>query len=121
MHEAGVRSHGTTRAQPLALYTLERALLKPLPAVAPDLGSWHRVVLHRDCQVQHERAFYSAPLRPGGQDPVAARHRHGGGAATFERVSAWSNLVLRATAGQGRNVVLGLAEQLAANRLPAHS
>jgi transposase len=67
MHEAGVRSHGTTRAQPLALYALERALLKPLPAVAPDLGSWHRVVLHRDCHVQHDRAFYSAPFGLAGK------------------------------------------------------
>jgi transposase len=62
MDEAGVRCHGTTRAQPLALYALERPLLRRLPAVAPDLGSWHRVVLHRDCHVQHDRSFYSAPF-----------------------------------------------------------
>jgi hypothetical protein len=62
MHEAGVRMHGTTRAQPLALYALERPLLRRLPTVAPDLGTWHRVVLHRDCHVQHDRAFYSAPF-----------------------------------------------------------
>jgi hypothetical protein len=54
--------HGTTRAQPLALYALEAPLMRRLPALAPDLGSWHRVVLHRDCHVQHERAFYSAPF-----------------------------------------------------------
>jgi transposase len=61
MEEAGVRVHGTTRAQPLALFALERPLLRRLPAVAPDLASWHSVVLHRDCHVQHDRAFYSAP------------------------------------------------------------
>jgi transposase len=62
MTEAGVRSHGTTREQPLALFALERPLMRALPAVAPDLGSWHRVVLHRDCHVQFERSYYSAPF-----------------------------------------------------------
>lgn len=62
MHEAGVRTHGTTRAQPLTLYALEAPLMRRLPALAPDLGTWHRVVMHRDCHVQHERAFYSAPF-----------------------------------------------------------
>jgi transposase len=61
MEEAGVREHGTTRRQPLVLFEVERALLRPLPALAPDLGSWHRVVLHRDCHVQFDRALYSAP------------------------------------------------------------
>ena len=62
MHEAGTRMHGTTREQPLVLFDLERPLLRRLPVVAPDLGSWHSVVLHRDCHVQHDRAFYSAPF-----------------------------------------------------------
>jgi transposase len=62
MAEAGTRVHGTTREQPLVLFQLERPLFKPLPAVAPDLGTWHRVVLHRDCHVQFERALYSAPF-----------------------------------------------------------
>jgi hypothetical protein len=62
MTEAGVRDHGTTRQRPLVLFELERPLLKPLPAVAPDLGSWHRVILHRDCHVQFDRALYSAPF-----------------------------------------------------------
>jgi transposase len=61
LEEAGVRIHGTTREQPLARFELERPLLRCLPALAPDLGSWHRVVLHRDCHVQHERVLYSAP------------------------------------------------------------
>jgi transposase len=62
MTEAGTRVHGTTREQPLALFALERPLMRALPAVAPDLGSWHRVVLHRDCHVQFDRAYYSAPF-----------------------------------------------------------
>ena len=62
MQEAGTRMHGTTCEQPLSLYALERPLLRRLPGVTPDLGTWHRVVLHRDCHVQHDRAFYSAPF-----------------------------------------------------------
>lgn len=62
MDEAGIRCHGTTRRSPLALFALEAPLLKALPAVAPDLGSWHRVNVHRDCHVQFERVLYSAPF-----------------------------------------------------------
>ena len=67
MQEAGTRVHGTTREQPLVLFYLERPLLRRLPPTAPDLGSWHSVVLHRDCHVQHDRAFYSAPFTPVGK------------------------------------------------------
>jgi hypothetical protein len=42
-------------------FELERALLLPLPAVAPDLGVWSQARLHRDCHIQFDRAFYSAP------------------------------------------------------------
>ncbi|MGH9670601.1 MAG: IS21 family transposase [Terriglobales bacterium] len=62
MQEAGTRDHGTTREQPLVMFALEKPLLQQLPAVAPDLGTWHRVVLHRDCHVQHDKALYSAPF-----------------------------------------------------------
>jgi len=62
LEEAGVRIHGTTRERPLEQFALERPLMKPLPAIAPDLGTWQRVTLHRDCHVQHERVYYSAPF-----------------------------------------------------------
>jgi hypothetical protein len=62
MTEAGVRVHGTTRKAPLALFELERAQMLPLPAIAPDLGTWHKVSVHRDCHVAHERVLYSAPF-----------------------------------------------------------
>ncbi len=65
--EAGAREHGTTRRQPLALFALERAQMLALPAVAPDLGTWHRVVVHRDCHVKHGNALYSAPFALVGQ------------------------------------------------------
>lgn len=67
MEEAGIRRHGTTGEAPLVRFELERALLLPLPAIAPDLGVWSQATLHRDCHVQFERAFYSAPWRLIGQ------------------------------------------------------
>ena len=59
---AGVRIHGTTRQAPLALFATERALMQPLPAIAPDLGTWHQVTLHRDCHVKFDYRLYSAPF-----------------------------------------------------------
>ena len=62
MHEAGVREHGTTRRAPLELFALERPLMRPLPAIAPDLGTWHHVSVHNDCHVQFDHVLYSAPF-----------------------------------------------------------
>jgi transposase len=62
LEEAGVRCHGTTRERPLAQFAIEKPLLRGLPPIAPDLGTWHLVRLHRDCHVQFERCFYSAPF-----------------------------------------------------------
>ena len=67
LHEAGCRIHGTTRAQPLALYELEQTHLAALPAIAPDLGVWHRVTVHRDCHVQFDHCLYSAPFTLAGK------------------------------------------------------
>jgi hypothetical protein len=62
MEEAGNRRHGTTGESPLALFAVERAVLRPLPVVVPDLGAWSQVSVHRDCHVQFDRAYYSAPF-----------------------------------------------------------
>lgn len=68
LEEAGVRVHGTTREQPLALFAVEKPLLRPLPAIAPDLGTWTCARLHRDCHVQFDGCYYSAPFTLIGQD-----------------------------------------------------
>lgn len=62
LQEAGARIHGTTRERPLERFELEKPLMRPLPAIAPDLGSWHAATVHRDCHVQHERILYSVPF-----------------------------------------------------------
>ncbi|MGH8059566.1 MAG: IS21 family transposase [Candidatus Entotheonellia bacterium] len=65
---AGQRIHGTTKEPPLRRFeAVERAQLKPLPAMPYDLAVWKRVTLHRDCHVVFEQAFYSAPFRLIGQ------------------------------------------------------
>jgi transposase len=64
---AGQRIHGTTREQPLALFAIEKPLMRPLPPIAPDLGTWAAARLHRDCHLQFAHCYYSAPFRLIGQ------------------------------------------------------
>jgi len=67
-HTAGVRDHGTTHWQPLVQFQqVERAALLPLPATPFELAMWKRVKVHRDCYVQFDKAYYSAPFRSVGQ------------------------------------------------------
>jgi transposase len=67
LEEAGVRIHGTTREQPLALFAIEKPLLQALPPIAPDLGTWSCVRVHRDCHVQFDWCYYSVPFTLIGQ------------------------------------------------------
>jgi hypothetical protein len=62
LEEAGLRIHGTSRERPLERFAIELPLMQELPAIAPDLCSWHRVVLHRDCHVKFALSLYSAPF-----------------------------------------------------------
>lgn len=65
---AGLRTHGTTKAQPLLRFqTREQALLRPLPPAPYDLAIWKRAKLHRDSYVVFAQSFYSAPFRLVGQ------------------------------------------------------
>ena len=62
MEEAGRRRHGTTGEAPLDRFEVERAVLRALPKVAPDLGVWKQASVHRDCHIQFDRGFYSVPF-----------------------------------------------------------
>jgi transposase len=62
MQEAGTRTHGTTREPPLERFTRERPVMRALPPIAPDLGEWARVKVHRDCHVQFDQSLYSTPF-----------------------------------------------------------
>jgi len=66
--EAGIRCHGTTREQPLKRFAeTEKALLHPLPDVAPEIAVWAMACVHGDAHVQFEKALYSVPFRLIGQ------------------------------------------------------
>lgn len=65
---AGVRDHGTTHWQPLVQFkAVEQATLLALPATPFEIATWKHGKLHRDCYVQFDRAYYSAPVRYVGQ------------------------------------------------------
>jgi len=65
---AGRRKHGTTKEQPLKRFLeVEKASLRPLPDTPYDLAVWKRLKLARDCYVEFEQSFYSAPYRLIGQ------------------------------------------------------
>jgi hypothetical protein len=44
---------------PLTLLELQRPLVRPLPAIAPDLCVWQRATVHRDCYVRLEHILHS--------------------------------------------------------------
>lgn len=59
---AGQRIHGTTREKPLVRFReVEQAALLPLPDEPYDLAVWKQVKVGRDCYVNFDKAYYSAP------------------------------------------------------------
>lgn len=59
---AGLRIHGTTKWQPQPQFQrVEREALHPLPVTPFELATWKQVKLQRDCHVQFDKAYYSAP------------------------------------------------------------
>ncbi len=64
LHTAGERVHGTTHKQPIRVFeAVEREALLALPAASYDLAVWKQAKLHRDCYINFEKAYYSAPYR----------------------------------------------------------
>ncbi len=65
---AGLRIHGTTKEQPLKRYQeVEKDRLQPLPDTPYDMAVWKELKLGRDCYVEFDRSYYSAPHRLIGQ------------------------------------------------------
>jgi transposase len=61
---AGLRIHGTTKEKPVVRFEqTEKAQLKPLPQTPYDLAVWKQLKLGRDCYVEFDHAYYSAPHR----------------------------------------------------------
>lgn len=66
--DAGLRIHGTTKAQPRRQFEdVEKQRLKALPQTPYDLAIWKKAKLHRDCHIVFEGSYYSAPFRLVGQ------------------------------------------------------
>ena len=65
---AGLRIHGTVKEKPLERFEqVEKAHLKSLPKTPYDLIVWKQVKVYRDCYVNFEGSYYSAPFRLIGQ------------------------------------------------------
>lgn len=65
---AGLRRHGTTKEQPLKRFEqTERERLQPLPTQPYEMAIWKQLTLNRDCYVEFEASYYSAPHRLIGQ------------------------------------------------------
>ena len=67
LEAAGNRVHGSTHEKPLVRFAIEQPLLRPLPAVPPELAEWAKVKVHRDTHVQFEKCLYSVPFKLIGQ------------------------------------------------------
>jgi transposase len=77
MEVAGVREHGTTHVPPLRRFREEeQAALLPLPAEPFSLREVRGAKVHRDCHVQLERSYYSAPFAYVGQRLDAYVYAH---------------------------------------------
>ena len=59
---AAVRTHGTTRKQPIELFkNYEKRLLKPVTAERFEIPVYKKCKVSRDIHVQFNKAYYSAP------------------------------------------------------------
>jgi len=67
MEIAGTRDHGTTHEAPLARFERERSHLKPLPMQRYEVVVWKQAMVHPDCHIVFDYAYYSAPHRLIGQ------------------------------------------------------
>lgn len=61
---AGLRTHGTTREQPLTrFHATEQSRLKALPIAPYDLAVWKEATVGADGHVTFDNAYYSVPFR----------------------------------------------------------
>ena len=65
---AGLRRHGTTKEQPLKRFEeTEKVRLQPLSETPYELAVWKQLKLSRDCYLELDSSYYSAPHRLIGQ------------------------------------------------------
>lgn len=65
---AAVRTHGTTRKQPIGLFqNYEKQLLKPVTAERFEILVYKKCKVYRDIHIQFNKAYYSAPCELRGK------------------------------------------------------
>lgn len=59
---AGQRVHGSTFDKPIERFNeIEAKLLMPLPITPPEIAVWRKVTLYKNCHINYNQCFYSAP------------------------------------------------------------
>jgi len=77
MEVAGMREHGTTHVPPLRRFAEEeQAALLPLPEEPFSLREVRGATVHRDCHVQVDGSYYSAPFTCVGRKLDAYVYQH---------------------------------------------
>jgi len=65
---AGLRTHGTTRRQPLVVFREEeKSALQPLERERYDPPTWKTCKVHADCHIRTDYALYSVPWKHHGK------------------------------------------------------
>lgn len=65
---AGFRIHGTTKEQPMKRFKeTESERLQQIPDTPYDQAIWKQLKLRRDCYIEFDKSYYSAPHRLIGQ------------------------------------------------------
>lgn len=71
---ASVRTHGTTREQPLELFSLyEKEALRPVRSERFEIPVYKRLKVYRDIHIQCAYAYYSVPYRLRGKYVTARK------------------------------------------------
>jgi transposase len=65
---AGNRKHGSTFKKPLSQFKeIEQSTLTALPEKPPELATWEKGIVYRDCHIRHKQCLYSVPYEHVGQ------------------------------------------------------
>jgi transposase len=73
---ASVRTHGTTRRQPIDLFrTYEKQQMKPVIAERFEIPEYKRLKVARDIHIQFDYAYYSVPYELRGEYVIARKTR----------------------------------------------
>lgn len=68
LETAGQRTHGSTFEKPLVRFSdTESSQLNALPATAPEIAHYQKVIVYKNCHVRHQKCNYSVPHKLYGE------------------------------------------------------